>query len=155
MRLFLIDWDRLVLLLLPIRLRAIELFVIARAMVQPISTLYSRLMLNREGNKYKMSHNGQVCYLRKMLNDTFDTELRRITIEDTERYEWTLVYRELMDKPVLLDTVVISSEQFTSDEGTDFTVFVPATMNRNIRAQMISLINFYKLAGKRYSIIYN
>lgn len=155
MQLFRIDWDRFVLLLLPIRLRVTELFVMARAIIQPVMSVHSRFMLNRADNLYKMSHNGQVCHLRAMLNDTFDTQLRRITIEDTRRYDWTFVYKENADKPLLLETVVIASEQFTTGEGTDFTVFVPSSISFSVKPQMISLINFYKLAGKRYSIIFN
>ncbi len=152
MRLFQIDIDRLIALLLPTFLRTRINFALVRAMVQPVATLLDRLNANRTTNLYNLGHNGQVCYLRTLLNDAFDVSQRRIRIDDTVRYDWTWIYPEDTDRPLWLEVVPIASEQFTGDEGTDFTVIVPADIDRSITPQMISLINYYKLAGKRYSI---
>jgi len=154
MRLFRTNWDRLVLLLLPIQLRVAVNFVLFRAMIQSIYTLNDRFLANRTDNLYKLKHNGQVCYLRAMLNDSFDITNRRIMIEDTGRNDWTFVYNEAQNKPLLLETVIIVSEHLTNDEGTDFTVKVPAEFSP-LQSQIISLVNYYKLAGKRYSIVFN
>ena len=154
MRLFQINWDRLVLLLLPIQLRVAVNFVLFRAMIQPVTTLHTIFLASRTDNLYKLQHNGQVCYLRAMLNDSFDISKRRIDIEDTGRNDWTFVYSESTNKPLLLETVIVASEHLTDDEGTDFTVIVPSEFNRQ-QSQIISLVNYYKLAGKRYSIVYN
>lgn len=154
MRLFEIDINRLVVLLLPTFLRGKELFAFARAMVQPVYSLMGWFEVNRQANLYNLKHNGQVCYLRAVLNDAFDMQLRRIRLEDSERLDWVFVYPEAADRPLWLDTVVIASEAFTSDEGTDFTVIVPSDLSRAIIPQMISLVNYYKLAGKRYSIVF-
>ena len=154
MRLFQIDIDRLVLLLLPTFLRTQITYLFVRAMVQPVSTLLGLFGINRSGNLYNLGHNGQVCYLRAMLNDAFDTDLRRIRIEDTERFDWTFIFTESEDRPVWLDTIVIASEEFIGEDSTDFTVIVPAGIDQSVKPQMISLINYYKLVGKRYSIIF-
>jgi hypothetical protein len=154
MRLFQIDIDRLVSLLLPTFLRTRIDFVFVRAMFQPVSTVLDRFNINRSGNLYNLGHNGQICYLRALLNDAFDTDLRRISVDDIERYDWVYIYPESADRPVWLDTVVIASEDFTGDTATDFVVTVPADINQSVKPQMISLINYYKLAGKRYSIIF-
>jgi len=82
----------------------------------------------------------------------FDTAQRRITVEDTERYEFTYVYREAADRPVWLNTVEVASEGYTTGTGTDFTVTVPQAISQSVRPQMISLINYYKVTGIRYSI---
>lgn len=154
MRLFQINIDRLVLLLLPTFLRTPMIFAVVRAMVQPVYTLLDLFNSNRTSNLYNLGHNGQVCYLRAMLNDVFDTDQRRIRISDTERYDWTFIYPEAADNPLWLDTVVIASEDFTGDDASDFSVIVPEGISQAIRPQMISLINYYKLVGKRYSIIF-
>jgi len=153
MKLF--DINRLVVLLIPTFLRKRFNFALVRAMVQPVSTVMSLFEANRQANLYNLNHNGQVCKLRAVLNDAFDVEQRRIRIEDSERWDWTFVYQESEDKPLWLDTLLIASDAFTSDAGTDFTVVVPASLGEAIRPQMISLVNYYKLAGKRYSIIFN
>lgn len=155
MRLFQIDIDRLVSLLLPTFLRTRFNFVFVRAMVQPVYTILDKFRANREANLYKIGHNGQVCYLQAVLNDAFDTDLRRIRIGDTERMNWTFIYPEAADHPLWLETVAVASEAFTSDEGTDFAVVVPSDISQDLKPQMISLVNYYKLAGKRYSIIFN
>lgn len=154
MRLFEIDINRLVLLLMPTFLRQRINFAFARAMVQPVYSLMGWFEANRQANLYNLKHNGQVCYLRAMLNDAFDNELRRIRIEDSERWDWTFIYPEETDRPLWLETVLIASDAFTTDEGTDFMVIVPAQLGTVIRPQMISLLNYYKLAGKRYSILF-
>jgi len=154
MRLFLIDIDRLVSLLLPTFLRKQFTFALVRAMTQSVYTLLDLFSTNRSANLYSLGHNGQACYLRAMLNDAFDTALRRIRIEDTERYDWAFVFTESEDKPLWLDTVVIASEEFIGEDSTDFTVIVPAGIDQTVKPQMISQINYYKLVGKRYSIIF-
>ncbi len=152
MRLFQIDIDRLALLLLPTFARTPTVYVAARAMLQPIGALIDRFNKNRERNLYNIGHNGQTCHLRGLLNDVFDTAQRRITVEDTERYEFTYVYREAADRPVWLNTVEVASEGYTTGTGTDFTVTVPQAISQSVRPQMISLINYYKVTGIRYSI---
>ena len=155
MRIFQIDIDRLTALLLPTFLRSRFTFAWVRAMLQPVSSLLDRFNSNRSRNLYNLTHNGQVCYLRALLNDSFDVSQRRIKIDDTARYDWTWIYTEAADRPLWLGVVPVASEQYTGDEGTDFTVIVPAEISRDIVPQMISLVNYYKLAGKRYSIIFS
>jgi hypothetical protein len=154
MRLFQIDIDRLASLLLPTFLRTRIIFAFVRAMIQPVSTLLDKFNSNRTNNLYDLGHNGQVCYLRALLNDSFDTDLRRIRIVDTERFDWTFIYPEATDRPLWLNIVEVASEDFTGDDATDFSVIVPAGISQTVKPQMISLINYYKLTGKRYSIIF-
>jgi hypothetical protein len=160
MRLFQIDINRLVVLLLPTFLRTRINFAFARAMIQPVDTMMDWFNATREANLYNLKHNGQTCYLRAVLNDIFDTELRRIRIGDSERFDWTYIYPEATDRPLWLSpidtgiTVLLASEAFTSDEGTDFSVIIPPGIPKAIRPQLISVINYYKLAGKRYSILF-
>ena len=144
--------DRLALLLLPTFIRTTTVYATARAILQPVATLLDGFNKNRENNLYNIGHNGQTCKLRAMLNDMFDTGQRRITVEDTDRYEFTYVYREAQDRPVWLNMVEVASEGYTTGVGTDFTVSVPQGIPQTVRPQMISLINYYKLAGMRYSI---
>ena len=53
------------------------------AAVTPLNYIHTRFLEFRKDAAYRLNHNGQVCYLRAVLNDTFDPELRRITVTDT------------------------------------------------------------------------
>ena len=87
-----IDFDRLVLLLLPTFLRKPVLFGYVRALITPIASLHYKWSLMRNENIKKLSYNSQRCYLRKALNDKYDPELRRITIGGTLNQNQDYIY---------------------------------------------------------------
>lgn len=153
---FRIDIDRLTVLLLPTFMRTAIVYALARAMVQPLSTLQGMFASHRASNLYNAGHNGQTCHLRGMLNDAFDPLLRRITIDDTERHEFMFVYHETDDKPLWAEkepaAVLLVSERYATGEGVDFAATVPGDISIAARPQMVSMLNYYKLAGKRYTI---
>lgn len=68
---FPIDYKRLVLQLLPYHLRKPLLFGLLRAALVPFESLYARFTSMRGEHVYRLTHNGQVCYLRACLNDNF------------------------------------------------------------------------------------
>lgn len=73
---------RLALLLLPTFYRKPLIAAFAQSMVQGVNIVYGNFMRWRQDKQYRLSHNGQVCYLRAVLNDQFDPIERRITITD-------------------------------------------------------------------------
>ena len=81
-RIYIIDYNKLVVWLLPTFLRKVKLFTWLQVLIAPIKELYSDFLKFRKRVNYKLSHNSQVCYLQKVLNDVFDTELKRIYIEN-------------------------------------------------------------------------
>ena len=77
-----IDYKQLSASLLPTFLRQTLHVRWLWALLRPLEVLHETWLKMRAENLYKLQHSGQVCYLRKVLNDRFDPELRRIYIND-------------------------------------------------------------------------
>ena len=99
-----VDFDKWILSVLPSFLRKNVIFAILRAMCAPIksekSGLYARFILARKDHLYRLSHNGQVCYLRAALNDAFGLQPSKgFTIEDYVEIdgEWQYAKHEGMN----------------------------------------------------------
>lgn len=116
-----------------------------------ISDLNNTFNINRTANITKITHNSQVCKLRKILNDTFDDQ-RRITIVDGVLKKPKYIYTDAEQKPKWLGEMVIYSSEETEGNGIDFTVIIPGEL-KNYQIEIKALIDFYKLAGKRYKIV--
>ncbi|WP_396177426.1 hypothetical protein [Flavobacterium sp.] len=147
-----VDWNRLVLLLLPTFLRKPKTVAFLQALVAPISQLHYQWTLLRFDHYYKLYHNGQVCKLRKLLNDELDPALRRIYITDGNSFPRKYIYTRAENKPVFIGTMFIYQNDEYTNTGADFTVFVPAEIVNTKIHELRALIEFYKLASKRYKI---
>ena len=53
-----------------------------KSYLEPLYKLHNTVISYKLEVEYRLKHNSQVCYLRKLLNDKFDSNQRRITIED-------------------------------------------------------------------------
>ena len=148
-----IDWDRLILLLLPTFLRKPVLFGYIRALISPIASLHYKWQQMRTANLLKLSYNGQRCYLRKALNDKFDPELRRIFIDGTLDIEQDYIYTQAENLDVYLGTMFLETEFNYAGTTVDFLVFVPQLVLDLKINEIIATLEFYKLAGKQYQII--
>jgi hypothetical protein len=177
-----IDYKRLVVQLLPTFMRFPALYALLYAMVYPVSTLRDRFLKNRADNLYKINQTGQVCYLRGMLNDNFDPTQRRILLIDGVNSDWQFTYKEqtfnTTDKGEPL--YVAAANSITSDSlgnstlvfsgntivnipkrgsigalGFDFSIKLPMEL-RGVADEnhLKALVNYYKLASKRYDIQY-
>ena len=118
-----------------------------------ITDLNNTFNISRTANITKITHNSQVCKLRKILNDTFDYE-RRITIVDGVLKKPVYIYTDAEQKPKWLGELVIYSNEETEGNGIDFTVVIPGEL-KNYQIEIRALIDFYKLASKRYKIVVN
>lgn len=117
----------------------------------PLIKVVDDFNFSRNQNLYNLAHNGQVCYLRKVLNDRFDIAQRRIKIIDGNQYKREYIYTDGEKKPRFLGTMYLRDDADYSDTGVDFVVLIPAGLNYN-DYEMRALIDFYKLASKRYKI---
>lgn len=148
-----VDYDKLILLLLPTFLRKPKLFAYLKALVSPIKILYDLWSLSRNQNLQILKYNSQRCYLRGALNDRYDNDLRRITISNTSNRTQDYIYTEAENTPVFLGTMFLETEFNYAGTTVDFIVNVPhEILNKNTN-EIAATIEFYVLAGKSYQII--
>ena len=148
-----VDFDKLILLLLPTFLRKPVLFGYVRALITPIASLHYKWSRMRADNLVKMSYNSQRCYLRAALNDKYDTDLRRITIDETLGVDQDFIYTRAENLDVFLGVMYLEQDFNYVSSKVDFLVNVPREiMNAKIN-EIVATLEFYKLAGKQYQII--
>ncbi len=161
-----INFVRLAALLLPTMLRKPLIITYLRAMYSQFELI--PFLRFRDTTTYRLTHNGQVCYLRAVLNDRFDphtglepeNQRRRIIIEDGAEMISNLVYwREtgiLTGVPARgSGSLLIGRRGSTQSGGYDFTVRVPLDVWNDAQkmAVMPELIREYKLASKQFIIL--
>lgn len=156
-----VNYNRLALAIVPLKLRRSLLMNIIYVMLSGVRRAASVFGSYREQTNYRLTHNGQVCYLRAVLNDRFDWSQRRIEIEDVAEEEGTILYRRSLSRFLMAPArstgraLIINKRAFTGSNSVDFAVIVPAELRGTfVEAQMKALVDTYKLASKRYTITY-
>ena len=149
---FNVQWKKLAVLLTPTFLRSELMKSWIELLMEGINDIRYQWLQFRKSNIYILAHNSQVCYLRGALNDRFDNEQRRIQIIDGNKYTRKYIYTDEEQKPRFLGIIYIHGDEDYSDTGVDFIVQVPNDIIFNIN-EMKGLIDFYKLASKRYKIV--
>ena len=143
--------DKLLVLLTPTFLRKPKLVAWLRTLATPLHKLLYEFHRARQDNLYNLAHNSQVCYLRKALNDKFDDEQRRIRIEDGKQKQRLYIYPRSANKPLYLGKIFLYQRGDYIDGGVDFIVVLPKDLTYD-KYKLEALVNFYKLAGKRWQI---
>lgn len=157
-----VNIKRLSLLLLPTFWRRPILATLAYAMVSPLGYLHTCFVLFRRDTVYRLTHNGQVCYLRAVLNDQFDPIERRITItEDAASAGVLMLHKREEEQAFLLPTretgraFIINRRGFGGINGFDFWVNIPISLYDTVDvARLRAIVSTYKLASKRFSVNY-
>lgn len=153
---------RLAILLLPSFLRRPLMAALVQSAVQGCNVLYGQFMRWRQDKSYRLTHNGQVCYLRAVLNDQFDPVERRIAISDNTGYTDLLtLYQRDEDRSTHLplreaDKADVTFYRRGSDaNGYDFWINIPIALIDTVdTARLNAIVALYKLASKRFSINY-
>lgn len=148
-----VDWNKLILLLLPTFLRKPVIFGYLKALVSPVESLHYQWSRMRDENLKKLRYNSQKCYLRGALNDAFDNELRRITITNTVNKTQDFIYTQAENRPVYLGVMWLETDFNYSGSKVDFLVNVPQEIVNTKLNEIIATLEFYVLAGKQYQII--
>lgn len=143
--------DKLLVLLTPTFLRKPKLIAWLRTLATPLHKLLYNIQRASQADLYNLAHNSQVCYLRKALNDEFDDEQRRIRIEDGKQKQRLYIYPRSANKPLYLGKVFLYQRGDYIDGGVDFIVVLPKDLTYD-KYKLEALVNFYKLAGKRWQI---
>ena len=157
-----VNFKRLALLLLPTFWRRPLFAAMAYAAVSPLQYLHTRFILWKRESDYRLEHNGQVCYLRALLNDKFDPIDRRITITETvENVGFITLRKREEDDEVLVPRrgserfLILNRRGFGGVSGYAFWVSIPlARRDKLVITQFRAVVDAYKLASKRFSINY-
>ena len=133
------------------------------ALITPLRYVYTLFTSLRLEVVYYLAHSAQVCFMEAVLNDIFDKDLRRITINDGPFRDSVPVYMAAENKPVALyrsienKPVTLYKSAETVNAGVQFIVNVPAdatTQPGYSLARVKSVVNKYRLASKsNYQII--
>lgn len=155
-----ISYQRLALALVPLALRQPVLMAFLYVLLSPVVYCASLFDRFRTDTDYRLTHNGQVCCLTAVLNDRFDPALRRITITDAEPLRGNILYLRKVGNFLMAPrrnstAVTLNRRAFSGSDSVDFAVIVPAVLRGTFpQNQMQALVNTYKLASKRYIILY-
>lgn len=142
--------DKLLVLLTPTFLRKPKVVAWLRMLAMPMHKLLYDFQQARQFDLYNLAHNSQVCYLRKALDDEFDSLLRRIHIEDGKQNARIYIYPRSANKPLYLKIFLYQRGSYI-DGGVDFVVVLPRDLEYD-KYKLEALVNLYKLAGKRWTI---
>lgn len=141
-----VNFNKLINWLLPVQWRENRHIAWLRALIAPIKSLHTQLLTFIATIAFQMRTTGQVTKLRFALNEKYDTVARRIIIRDTAPVAQLYIYLEVENKPVYMPF-------FINGGGSDFEVLIPTELKAT-DIYFRSLLNKYKLPGKRYTIIY-
>lgn len=144
-------------MLLPTFMRKELLCAIARAIVLPISIIHGELLRYRADVDYELAHNGQVCKLIGLLNDTFGKK-RRIEIRDVEPDDSsTLLYTRAQCRGLVLPirqratSKIIGCRGYTWVRAYDFEIAMWDWSGVDVM-RLEAIVNTHKLAGKRFRL---
>lgn len=154
-----IDYKKLALLLMPVRLRRPRLASLVYVTVSQVQRTARLFGSFRADTDYRLAHNGQICRLRAVLNDKYDPVRRRILIEDIASLPESLLHLRssglFLVAPSRPGAITLSRRGFGSFSTYDFTVVLPAAMRGDINEdQLRAVVDTYRLAGKRYTLTY-
>ena len=169
MGIFDINYDGLVVQLLPGRLRNSIMTAWINCLVSPVGWLFNLFTANRTNNLYMLAHDSQVCYLQAALNDVFDPVSRGIFIADGPFEDPLYLYLNPENKPLWLglvseegattypDPEVLYTDSETFSLGICFIVKVPVAVAAGAGYNVLrlkALVDFYRLPGRtNYSVI--
>lgn len=148
--------------LVPLNVRGARFVAWLGSLLAALQSLNAAFKSWGDGLRYDLRFTGQVVYLEHVLNDQYDSALRRIYIADPagsysitttlwnfiEAQTRTFFYNFSESQPA--QVARNHSEVFVS--GVDFVVKIPASLNVTLTLnRMRKLIDRYRLAGKRYT----
>lgn len=166
-----INFDKWIASMLPTFLRRRRLFAFCRALCSPLylgeGGLYPRFLRARGDHIYRLSHNGQVCYLRAALNDAFGLK-KGFEIEDADDYEGEWIYakdptmpqqllavdeaknpkRKEGDPPLEHPTPLLADEARLNVPHNSFVVRVPGDIYATQLDKVKAIVEQYRILSK-------
>lgn len=149
---------RIMLMLTPAILRRGIYLCICRAIAEAIRDIHDRYENFRDDVELRLCYSGQVYSLVKLIKDKIAITCEIIDMNESKAI---LLYQENdngeVEQVILTEKdaeYLIYKEGLSELSGNGFAVIVPNTTTEDEVAKICSYINKYKLAGKRYTIIY-
>ena len=145
--------------MLLVDMRNAENSAFAQIVLRPIENLHREWKAFRKQNIYKLEHTGQVCLLRKSLNDNFDPVERRIYIGDGNIFDKYYIYTGSEANKKHTSTKAENNYPYlrtkaeTANTGFDFIVFGPQEIIDQSIHGLTAHIQYYKKGSKRYTIM--
>lgn len=162
---YIINFRQLILWVLPTYLRKANRVAWLEVLFAPLQRIYNQFIAFREVSNYKVFHNSQIILMEKLLNDSFDVDLRRIEIKNAVLIQPIYFYEEADHQPVHFYEQADQRPVFFREESdfigsnTDFYVLIPSdilpsntTESNGLIIQINAKIEYYKLYSKNYEI---
>lgn len=156
MRIYQINYSKLVLLLLPTFLRQNVIVALLSALTSPIRTLYNSFIQDKDNTLQELEVTLQVFSLRNALNRTYTLQEGFIIEDYVKQGEWLIVYDEIEYRSELLVIVEDDTYLLVHDESTlqqvqgGFIVTVPNSLSASDYPRIRTIINKHKLMGIPY-----
>lgn len=157
-----INYGKLSTLLLPMCLRGARLQSIASVLMSPLAAMRSELVTFKDEKHYRMTHNGQTCYLRAALNDRFDPIERGIFItEEGDGKNGIILHERSKERFTRIkrreDGITgLFRRGYGGVGNIDFWINIPARLQDSVSSDVVcAVVDIYKLASMRYGITYN
>jgi hypothetical protein len=144
---FYIDFNKLVIWLLPTVLRKPKILAYLNGLVTPLKMLYNSFLIARHSNIIEVITTPQVYALEMTLNDLYDVTERRIYIEDDEIEPTIFLHPENENRTVFLPVFL------PIEGGSDFVVKCPLILLQFDNA-IKSVVTKYKLPSKKFRLEY-
>ena len=123
MRQYQIDYRKLAVMLLPTFLRTSVLVTLVRVMIQPLQALHDKWKADCERREYNLTHTGQVCTLKAVLNDRFGLDYSNgFEIADINAAgDWVMIYDEAVN---------LNNNHVMAEEASHFLIFDESTITQ-------------------------
>lgn len=150
---FNVDFNKLILQLLPLMFRRPVWYAWMRSLVCPVKEKYTEFIAFRNDKLYQLQHNGQVFSMENVLNDRFDNGQRRIYITDGLTKDRVYLYTRDENKAAFLPKFIHNRADY-ADSGVDFIVWVPnaIVVTTEEMYEMRAKIDLYRADSKRYKV---
>ena len=155
-RIFIVNWQKLVSLLMPTFLRQPVLSIFVKSFVQAISNLHTTFLAYKSYTEYWLEIDAQVWRIEKALNDRYDTALRRIRIKDAFGVVNTPLYQKAENKQLRLyqrsesETLLYTMGE-TAIFVVDFVVELPIGLAYNA-TEMKAFVDTIKTPSKTFAL---
>lgn len=156
MRIYQINYSKLVLLLLPTFLRQNVIVALLSALTSPIRMLYNSFIQYKDNTLQELEVTPQVFSLRNALNRAYNLQEGFIIEDYVKQGEWLIVYDEIEYRSELLVIVEDDTYLLVHDESTlqqvqgGFIVTVPNSLSASDYPRIRTIINKHKLMGIPY-----